>query len=65
MTDSWGADVPISMPSPPSVSNPSLIKLGDGFVMTSGGIFPDLNKDQFDEYVTPTFSPEIQGETSG
>lgn len=53
----WGTDVPISMPSVPRPDEPGLIQLGDGLVMTAGGLHHDIDESAFEEYVTPTYSP--------
>ena len=53
----WGADVPISMPIPPDPKQPGLTGLGAGWVMTAGGIAPDLDEDTWEAVVTPTFAP--------
>lgn len=57
MSDTWGADVPISMPTPTSPSQPPLVDLGDGFVLTAGGISSSLTEAEFEAFVVPTFSP--------
>lgn len=57
MSNVWGSDVPISMPSPPAKDQPGLQSVGVGFTMTAGGIFPDLDEASFEEYITPTYSP--------
>lgn len=57
MPNTWGADVPISMPLPTSSDQPALIGLGPGWVMTAGGIAPDLDENTWEEIVTPSFAP--------
>lgn len=58
----WGADVPISMPLPPDPSSPGLITVGAGWVMTAGGIAPDLDESTWEEVVAPTFAPMMPSE---
>lgn len=55
--DVWGSDVPISMPVPPSRDYPGVVDVGDGFVMTMGGIAHAIDLNIFEEYLTPTYAP--------
>ena len=55
--NSWGSDTLISMPMPIEPARPALIGLGDGWVMTAGGIVPDLDESTWEELVTPSFAP--------
>jgi hypothetical protein len=56
-TDSWGADVPISMPMPKRNDYPTLAELGAGWAMTATGLIHDLDESTWEEVVTPTFAP--------
>jgi len=57
--DSWGADVPISMPNPLRKDLPKMISLGVGWAMTSGGIAHDLDDPTWEEVATPGFAPLV------
>ncbi len=55
----WGSDAIISMPSPPDKSQPGLRNIGDGFTMTHGGIYPEMDLAVLEEYRTPTYAPPV------
>lgn len=56
---SWGSDVPVSMPAPPRPDQPGIVDVGDGFMMTFGGIAPAIDLATFEEYRVPTYAPTL------
>ena len=55
--NTWGSDTIISMPMPIDKNLPPLIGLGDGWVMTAGGIAHDLDEATWESMATPSFAP--------
>lgn len=55
-TNSWGSDVPISLPEAPPADIPTPVKFG-GFAFGPRGLVPDLTKDDLDTLMTPFFVP--------
>lgn len=56
--ESWGADVPISMPQPLSQEAVVLKQMG-GFCFTNGGIAHNFTSSDLDSYLTPMFQPRF------
>lgn len=55
MSDSWGADVPISMPEPPATK--AIIPM-DGMAFGADGLCHPVTQEDVAEIATPTFQPE-------
>lgn len=53
----WGADVPISLPTPIDESNPGIVPM-DGFCFTATGMAFDLSQSDHDRISRPTFAPD-------
>ena len=58
MTNTWSADVPVSMPKPLDESNPALVGMF-GFAFTERGLFHDLTPAEHEELRQPSFSPNL------
>lgn len=54
MSDTWGADVPVSMPVPPETK--PLVDMG-GFAFGVDGICHAITEEERDAYAIPTFGP--------
>jgi hypothetical protein len=53
-TDSWGADVPVSLPATPN--HKPVVSMG-GFAFGPYGLVPEITEDQRERIATPTFVP--------
>lgn len=60
MSESWGSDTPVSMPTP-VVSTSIHHEMGDGWAIGQWGLIPAITITDFDEFVTPTWSPQLRG----
>ena len=54
MSDTWGADTPISMPDPPSTK---AVVFMDGFAFGIDGMCHPLTEEEVADLATPTYSP--------
>lgn len=54
MRDSWGSDLPVSMPVPPAVK-PEVPM--DGFGFGRKGLCHDITEEERDALAIPTFAP--------
>lgn len=54
--NSWGADVPVSMPQPLPAGLAHQIPMG-GFTMTEQGLFHDITRADYERMSRPTFTP--------
>lgn len=55
MSDTWGADVPISMPVPPETK--PLVDMGGGFSFGVNGMCHAITEEEWQENSLPTFAP--------